>query len=456
VLVTSVATGCVAAGPADPGPADPYAPLRGLVLESGDLAPPSVVVGEPFSLPPTAPAYRLEPGHAEDLRGLAEKYAGGPVTEELGPNFSGDLISFYTGDGWFIAPPDLTNGDGWSWYEADWRNQTVYHPVPMTEGPCSAEPGPHTGEAVVDFFERIGVTVELLPIERCVGDLAIVPVVPLVDGLPLIGGYQSAWVDPSGTVVQTGGSLTRLTSIGEVELAPAREVLRRLVHGPGRLTGNCFESCTLTTDGALLALAFATNGGSGGHDHIPGGVVDEPASKVLVPAISVPGNRSYPGTIPGVSYSGALAISSALLVDDPAQAEAARRADATSAEPATSGPACAADQAEYPQIGVCTSQPQPTAGVPVLLTASGERYEPVGAGGCEPLFTLDPGDGTGPQPFLPRSGTLITARVAHTYAEPGTYTVAVRSASRCSTPASPGGSEPEFDLTAHITVTVTE
>ena len=158
---------------------------------------------------------------------------------------------------------------------------------------------------------------------------------------------------------------------------------------------------------------------------------------------------------PDVRHSGVLAISSALLVDDPAQAEAARRADATSAAPTAAGPACAAEPAEYPVIAVCTSRLQPTAGVPILLTAHGERYEPVGATGCRPLFTLDPGDGTGEQPFLPRSGTLITARVAHTYLEPGTYTVVVRSASRCSTPAPPGGTEPEFDESARIVVTVT-
>jgi hypothetical protein len=455
-----VATGCGSTVPAEPGSADPYAPLRGLVLDQIDLAPVVVDVGAPFTLPPTAPAYALEPGTAEDLRALAERYAGGPVTEGLGPNFSPDLISFDTGDGWFIAPPDAvggatSNGGGWSWYEAGWRNETVYHPVPMSQGPCAAPPDASIEQAVLEFFDRIGEPVELvLPIEQCVGDLAIVFVVPLVRGLPVIGGLSSAWVDSSGTVVQAGGSLLRVTSIGKVELAPADEVLRRLVHGPGRVAGNCYDGCTLHTDGARLALTFATNGGSGGHDHIPGGVVDRPPSRVLVPAVLVPAEGGDPSQNPDVSQSGALAISSAVLVDDPAQAEAARRADATSTDAGAAGPACASDPTAWPAIAVCTSRPRPAAGVPVLLTAHGERYEPVGAAGCRPLFTLDPGDGTGVQSFLPRSGTLITARVAHTYAEPGTYTVVVRSASRCSTPAPPGGTEPEFDESAEIVVTV--
>jgi hypothetical protein len=461
-LLALVASGCLSTG-SDSGSPDSYEALRGIVLNPGELSPRAAMVGDSFSLPRTAPAYTLEPGRTEDLRALADRYAGKPVTEGLGPNFSPDLTSFDTGDGWFVAVIDAansatSNGGGWTWYEAAWRNQTVYHPVPMTQGPCPAPPDARTERATLAFFERVGVPVELVRPDswQCVGDLTIVVVSPLVDGLPVIGGFSSAWVDRSGTVVQAEGSLQRLTPIGEVELAPAGEVLRRLVQGDARVAGNCTADCTLRTDDARLALVYATNGGSGGHDHIPGGVVDEPASRLLVPAVLAPGDASITGSLPAVSYSGALAISSALLVDDPAQAEAARRADATSTDPAATGPTCTADSAEYPVLAVCTSRTQPSAGVPVLLTAVGERYEPVGADGCEPLFALDPGDGTGPQSFLPRSGTLITARVAHTYAEPGTYTVVVRSASRCSTPASPGGSEPEFDLTAQITVTVTE
>jgi hypothetical protein len=430
-----------------------------------DLVSRVVDVGAPLTLPPTAPAYAVEPGSAEDLRALAERYAGKPVSEGLGPNFSPDLISFDTGDGWFLAPPDLLNsptwyGGGWSWYEAAWRNETVYHPVPMSQGPCAAPPDARIARAALEFFDRVGVPVEVVqPIEDCIGDHAIVSVTPLVDGLPLIGTDGGSWagalVDSSGTVVEAGGPLLRLTSIGKVELAPADEVLRRLVHGPGRMIGNCYDGCTLHTDGARLALAFATNGGSGGHDHIPGGVVDEFPSQVLVPAMKVPADGGSPSQNPDASHSGVLAISSAVLVDDPAHADAARRADATSTDSTASGPACAGEPAEFPVIAVCTSRPRPAAGVPILLTAYGERYEPVGAAGCRPLFTLDPGDGTGEQPFLPRSGTLITARVAHTYVEPGTYTVVVRSASRCSTPAPPGGTEPEFDESARIAVTVT-
>jgi hypothetical protein len=354
-----------------------------------------------------------------------------------------------------------SNGGGWSWYEAGWRNQTVHHPVPMTRGPCATPPAARTGRAALAFFDRIGVPVDVvLPIGDCMGDLAVVFVVPLVDGLPLIGTNGGAWgsalVDPSGSVLEAGGPLLRLTPIGNVELAPAGEVLRRLVHGPGRVTGNCWDGCTLHTDGSRLALAFATNGGSGGHDHIPGGVVDALPSQVLVPAMMVPADGGTTSQNPSASHSGVLAISSAVLADDPGQAEAARRADATSTDPTAAGPACTSNPAAWPVIAACASRPQPVAGNPVLLTAYGERYEPVGASGCRPLFTLDPGDGSGAQSFLPRSGTLLTARVAHVYAEPGTYTVVVRSASRCSTPASPGGSEPEFDLSAQIVLTVRE
>ena len=426
------------------------------MLDEVDLVPRVIDVGEPFTVPATAPAYTIEPGSAEDLRALAERYAGTTVTEGRGPNFSRELTSFETGDGWFLAPTDSLDsaaaGGGWSWYDAAWRNETVYHPVPMTQGPCTAAPDARTERAALRFFDRIGVPVRLdPPTNDCIGDLTRVDVSVLVDDLPLIGMSGNAWVDGTGTVVEAGGPLLALEELGQVELAPAREVLRRLVHGPGLVPGGCFAPCTLRTDGATLGLAYATNGGWGGHDHTPGGVVDTPASRVLVPAMLIPAVGEYPQG----SDQGVLAISSAVLVDDPAQAEAARRADATSADATASGPGCAAEPADFPVIAVCTSQSRPTAGVPVLLTAYGERYEPVGASGCRPSFTLDPGDGSGAHSFLPRSGTLVTSRVAHTYARPGTYTVVVRSVSRCSTPASPGGSEPEFDESARIEVTVT-
>jgi hypothetical protein len=311
----------------------------------------------------------------------------------------------------------------------------------------------------MEFYDQVGLQVELLrSIDDCDGGLTTVHVTPLVGGLPMVGGFAEARVDASGRVVEAGGSLARLSPIGDVELAPATEVLRRLAQGPGQMNWNCRADCTVRTAEARLALAPATNGGFGGHDHTPGGVVEAPASHVLVPAVVAPGDGSgHPdNNLPDVSYSAVLAISSAVMVDDPAQAEAARRADATSTVPPASGPACAGQPEAFPVIAVCTSQPHPTAGVPVLLTANGERFEPVGADGCKPLFSLDPGDGSGPQSFLPRSGTLITARVAHTYTAPGTYDVVVREASRCSTPAPGGGTEPEYDQSAHITLTVTE
>ncbi|TFV76718.1 hypothetical protein E4P39_07355 [Blastococcus sp. CT_GayMR19] len=440
-----------------PVPADPYPHLRGLLLDEIDLAPRVVDLGEPLMVPQTGPVYSVEPGSVADLRALAERYAGTTVTEGRGPNFSPELTSFDTGDGWFLAPTDSLdgeagNGGGWSWYEAAWRNQTVYHPVPVIQGPCAAPPNARTERAALAFFERIGVPVRLdPPTNDCIGDLTRVDVSVLVDDLPLIGLSGIAWVDGSGTVVEAGGPLLHLESLGDVELAPATEVLRRLVHGPGLVPGDCVAPCALSTDGATLGLAYATNGGWGGHDHTPGGVVDAPAGRLLVPAVLVPAVGEYPQG----SDQGVLAVSSALLVDDPAQAGAARRADATSTDPTAAGPACASDPAAWPVIAVCASRPHPAAGNPVLLTAYGERYEPVGASGCRPLFTLDPGDGSGAQSFLPRSGTLLTARVAHVYAAPGTYTAVVRSVSRCSSPAPPGGTEPEFDESAQTLVTVT-
>ena len=169
---------------------------------------------------------------------------------------------------------------------------------------------------------------------------------------------------------------------------------------------------------------------------------------MLVPALRVPGVGEYQREN---AFQGVLAISSAALVDDPGQADAVRQADATSSGPAEGARACGTAGA----VAVCTSQPSPAADAPVLLTAFGERYEPVGASGCQPLFSLEAGDGSDPQSFLPRSGTVITARVTHTYADPGTYTVVVRSVSRCSTPASPGGTEQEYDYSAQLTITVT-
>lgn len=62
-----------------------------------------------------------------------------------------------------------------------------------------------------------------------------------------------------------------------------------------------------------------------------------------------------------------------------------------------------------------------------------------------------------------KPATLILAAVGHpahrpngvhTYDEPSTYTVTARSASRCKIPSSPGGNEPEYDLTQTLTITV--
>lgn len=79
---------------------------------------------------------------------------------------------------------------------------------------------------------------------------------------------------------------------------------------------------------------------------------------------------------------------------------------------------------------------------------------PVGAAQCDPQFTVDLGDGSPAQSFLPRSGTLFTGRVAVAYGQPGTYVVTARAASRCQVPASPDGTESEYDYTARVTITV--
>lgn len=440
-------------------PEDPYAALRGMVLSDVDLAPRTVEIGAPISLPRTGPAYLVEPARMEDLRALAEQYAGRPVIEGLPPGYSTELTGFDAGDGWFTSETGSLNSHtypsaGWGWIDAAWRTETLTNPAPGFLGPCGNPRTAAIEQAVADFFERIGWDVALNPpVGLCPGEITPVKVSVFVDGLPLVEFGGTAMVDGAGKVVEAGGPLLRLTTLGDIELAPSSEVLRRLVQGPGLVPGDCYSECSLDTDGATLGLALGTSGGMGNHDHIPGGVVDDPPSRVLVPALRVPAVGPYQD---GETHQGVLAVSSAFLVDDPAQADAAREADATSSDSAEAAAGCSTGDPEpNPVALVCTSQPRPTAGTPILLTAYGERYGPVGASDCQPVFTLDPGDGSGEQSFLPRSGTLITARVAHTYTEAGIYTVVLHGASRCATPASPGGTEPEYDYSARLTVTVT-
>jgi hypothetical protein len=434
------------------------AAVRGILLEPINLAPRNVDISAPVSLPRSAPAYAIEPARTSDLRALAERLAGGPVTEARGPGFSEDLTSFSTGDGWVYAVAeyldrDTWHAEHWTWTDAEWRAKLQAQREPDLEGPCAAERSVRAERATAEFFERVGVQVRLdPPTDVCFGDNMMVELTVLVDGLPLIGLGAGAIVDSSGAVVEARGPLWRLTSLGAVELAPPEAVLSRLVRGPGLVAGDCFPDCSLSTEGATLGLAIATTGGEGSHDHHPGGIVERPPTQLLVPALRVPATNDDPRA----THQGVLAVSSALLVDDPDQADAARQADASSSGPPPADLACTGnDQGPNPALAVCVSASRSRVGVPVLLTVSGERYEPVGASGCRPLFTLDPGDGTGAQPFVSRSGTQITARIAHVYAESGTYTVTVRAQSRCSTPAPGGGTEPQYDNVVQRTVVVT-
>ncbi len=449
VLWVSVGDG---GAPGAPG-RDAVAALRGILLDSADRVATPRASGVPFTVPATAPAYAIAAPRTEDLRALAERHAAGVLTAGLPARFSDDLLGFDTGDGWFsyrrdaLGAPAWVAQESWTWTQAAYRADAVAHPQRWQEVPCP--PGqPARTDGIVRFFGRLGLPVEVNPrVANCVGAAMSVRVYFSVGGLPLVGLSSGALVDRFGEVLSADGPLWRLVPLGEVALAPAGEIGNRLRDGPGRLAGDCFDACVVDTGGARLGLAYATTGGLGeGHDHIPGGVVDAAPSQFLLPALRIP--LTDPGAY--ATHEGVLAISSALLVDDPAEADAARAADRTAA--VETGAAARCLRAE--QVSLCASQRTARAGAPVLLTAYGERYEPVGARGCDPVFSVDPGDGSEPRSFRSRSGTLITARLTHAYAEPGTYTVQVRSASRCAMPSLGGGTEPEYDVVARLPITV--
>jgi len=105
---------------------------------------------------------------------------------------------------------------------------------------------------------------------------------------------------------------------------------------------------------------------------------------------------------------------------------------------------------------VCGSAFVSRPGEPIVLTLEGEVNEPIGARECDPVLRIDTGDGQTRIAPPPRVGTLVSARVVHSYDEPGTYTVTAHRASRCKQPAPGGGTEPEYDDSARITVTVTD
>ncbi|MGI8694419.1 MAG: hypothetical protein ACR2JK_16225 [Geodermatophilaceae bacterium] len=452
--------GACAPGPSEQtAPRDPYEAFRGILLDDLELEHRSVVVDEIPELAETGPAYQVVPPSVADLRALAEAHAGGPVQPGLPPRATtGDLTGFDAGDGWFTFYTDFFGqagavGESWSWVQEAWSASQIPQREAPVEGPCPAGTPLHE-EAVRAFFKRLGIDVEIASGGYCIGKDIHVQLGLSVDGHPLLGPYAGATVNGAGEVVSASASLLHLKAIGDVPLAPVDEVLRRLVHGPGLVSGTCHDSCSITTAGASLGLALVRNGGIGsGHDHTPGGIVDRPLLQTLLPALRLPATSVTSPEGRGALFSGVLAVSSAVLVDDPEDGDAARLADETSVVYQSDAQSCIGNSLY--EVGLCVSNPAPVAGNPVLLTIDSERYEPVGASGCDPLVTLDPGDGTPATSFVPRAGTLLTGRVAHRYPEPGTYTVKVHAASRCEHPAPGGGTEPEYDYAEQLRIMVT-
>ena len=166
-------------------------------------------------------------------------------------------------------------------------------------------------------------------------------------------------MDETGTVVHAWAPFSLVSSLGDVALAPPAEVLRRLRYGPGLVSGwACNEACTLTTKGSSSALGLVRTGGLGSHDHIPGNVIPGRWEHVLVPALRLTGGS------PSAANSGVLTISSALLVDDPAQADAARRADGGSAQ---QGGGCVGNV-----VALCSSATSADVSLPIMFTIDGE------------------------------------------------------------------------------------
>lgn len=431
-------------------------PLSGILLGMDDLQHRSVDAEAIPELPDTAPAYTVTLPTGEDLERLAEAYAGGPVIPGWRPHQEGQYPSFSTGDGWFGLTQGgqsdnsyIVNDLSWSWLQRDWLIEARLRGGPEIECP----PSDAVDEIVIDFFAVLGMDVVPDGIRSCATEATRISLDILLDGLPVVGVDVGAVVDRNGAVVSASAPLLVVRPLADVALAPADEIRQRFIQGPGFLSGYfpCRDCTWSAEEDRPLGLALTVDGGLGLHDHTPGGVVAGEPGVFLVPALHVSTDFSRRGRVEIVSR-GILAVSSAELVADPAEAEAARLAD----ENAAAGNAeCVTDDYDF-DLGLCASRLSTTVDIPVLLTIKGEVYVPVGAEDCDPVLSLDLGDGTETRAFTPRSGTLVTARVAHTYREPGTYTVTAYSASQCREPGSGGaGEETEYEFGQVLDITVT-
>lgn len=393
-------------------------PWRGVLLGGGDAVPaPAVTLDVVPELPAAAPAYIVVAPTPDDLMELAERHAGAPVQPGTMPGASPDLLGFEAGDGWFMAhrgylADDYVDlrGDSWSWTQRAWRE----NPPPEANAelvPCPV--GTPVPAAVEDFFATLDIAIEPTGRMECAGRLTNVRLDVLLDGVRIVDSWGTALVDESGDVVGASAPFMTFAPLGDLELAPIGEVLRRLVHGPGTLgpTSSCPEPCEYSTRSASVALGLFRTGGLGSHDHTPNNLVPGPTDELVLPVLRAPATSpTDPST--GIVALSAIALSSGLLVDDPSQADAARsvdlRQEIPSGEEATSG--CAGPGGT---LVVCSSSFVAVVGEPVILTVGGEVNEPIGARECDPILSLHTGDGPERTAPPPRTGTLVSARLAH-------------------------------------------
>ena len=434
-------------------------PWRGLLTTAGRPELGAISMDGMPSLPATAPAYRLLAPTKDDLQEIAETYAGGPVEEGIMPGGDPESVSFDAGDGWFIDGGSLPVGarsfpmSTWSWVERLERE----HPSDLSYEDLQTCPaGTPVPTVAAEFLGALGY--EVVPNGRleCMGRGVRVWLQAHIDGLPVAGGTGVVLV-VDGRVVNAMMHFLKVEPLGELELAPVGEVVRRLAYGPGIVPEDpaCGEQqCQFDTAQAELALAPLSTGGVGFHDHTVGNMVSGPDDFLIIPALRVATTTPMaPNT--GIGHRGAIALSSAVLVDDPANADAARRADESAAAAGLEAQPTNGCAGYAQTLAVCSSSFEVAAGEPVVITISGEVNDPVGGSECTPILTLDLGQGELRTAPPPRSGTLVTARTVHAYAEPGEYTVIAHRASRCEQPAGEGGLEPEYDEVEQIVITVT-
>lgn len=304
-------------------------PLSGILLGADDLAARSVEDGALPTLPRSAPAYTVVFPTAGDLERLAELHAGGPVEPEASPLSQSGEPSFTTGDGWFAMTPGQESDSyaadrlGWGWMQQAWF-EVGQGSAPLIDCP----PASGVDAVAQQFFAVLGLDVVLDGARRCTALATWLSFDLLLDGLPVVGVHVEATVDSAGTVVSASAPLLVVRPLAEVTLAPTNEIQRRFVAGPGFLSMYypC-RDCTWAVDSERpLGLALTTDGGLGPHDHIPGGVAPGEPGQFLVPALSVTATFTWRGNSQVVSR-GVVAVSSAELVADPAEAGTARLAD---------------------------------------------------------------------------------------------------------------------------------